>query len=640
MCGIAGAVGAWASPDEARQCVGEMLNAQSHRGPDDRGVSRPDEWSALGQVRLAVIDLTAAGHQPMELDGGRLSIVFNGEIYNYLELRAELVAAGRRFISETDTEVILHAFDVWGSSCCSRLNGMWAFAIYDRDRRTLFCSRDRFGEKPLHYAFSRGRFLFSSEIKGLLAADSELAEPDHTYIARFLRTSLVNDDERTFFKNVYALLPGHSMEVRVSAGVAEGTRPIRYWHYDLEHIRASYDFTDTAAVLRELLDDSVRLRLRSDVPVGTCLSGGLDSSSIVALAARRLHKPVRTFSSVYREPGYDEARYIDIVNSAYGTIPYQIESQPSTLMEIMPQIAWHQDEPTAAPGVYSQWHVMQMVAGKATVLLDGQGADEILGGYEPYFVDAVRSLGYQMLRAPGRESIASLFAGWRSAQERMHGHALRQLTLSYMDERSKRMIRRFRPVGHRTEVRADLLELAPGEDPWEITGPFSDRLSNVLYDATFKKSLPALLRYEDRNSMAFSVEARTPFLDYRVVEYSLALPLRDHIDGDWTKAALRRAMEGILPPEVQWRRDKLGYPTPLAVWLRGPFRTEVEEFIHSPEFRSRGVFDMRVVDELWRQHLSGERDASWNVWRWLALEYWFRTFIDGRKLQSRGSAAV
>jgi asparagine synthase (glutamine-hydrolysing) len=626
VCGIAGLLSP--NPENAETCVSAMLDVQRHRGPDDRGIWRSG-GVCIGQVRLSILDLSPAGHQPMLLDGGRLSIVFNGEIFNYIEVRKELQSRGHSFISGSDTEVILHAYDEWGPECCARFNGMWAFALWDERRRALFCSRDRFGVKPFYHAMDGGRFLFASEIKGLIAAAPGLAVPDEGYLARFLRTSLTDDDERTFFRDVRALLPGHSVYIEMDdAGVRMG-EPRRYWDFDRDRALATYDYADPSAQLRELLADSVRLRLRADVPVGTCLSGGLDSSSIVALASRQLGGPVWTFSALYPDTAYDESRFARLVNASFDTVPHEVFPKPGRLLDTFAELAWHQDQPSAGPGLYSQWHVMEAASRDVKVLLDGQGADELLGGYEPYYADYVRSLARQALRSPGGGQLADLSAGWSAARARLGGSLTRTLALGLMSEKAKRLVRPLRGQSGRPEVRAEFLGNWQGaEDAWAVRGPFEDRLSNVLYDAVFTKSLPALLRYEDRNSMAFSIEARTPFLDYRLVEFGLALPFDQRIRGDWTKWALRKAMEGTLPDEITWRRDKLGYPTPFAEWLRSDFRADAEEVILSREFRDRGIFDGDVVERMWREHLAGDRDNSWNVWRWLSVEFWYRTFID------------
>lgn len=606
-----------------------MLAMLRHRGPDGEGVYLEGPVG-LGHRRLAIIDLSEGGHQPMVLDGGRLAVVFNGEIFNYVELREELRALGREFTSESDTEVILHAYDVWGAAAFNRFNGMWAFAIYDREKRRLVCSRDRFGVKPFYWSLIGPEFSFASEAKALIAATPDLAEPNDRYLARFLRTSLTDDGEETFFARVRQLLPAHAMTVDLSGGRPRIERIERYWSLDVDRVRGTYDYSDTAGQLRELLEDSVRLRLRSDVPVGTCLSGGLDSSAIVALVARELNgAPVQTFSALYPQEDYDESRFVRIVNATYPTVPHEVWPEPGDLLEVMPHIAWHQDMPSAGPGLYSQWHVMQAAHGHVTVLLDGQGADEMLGGYHAYFVDYVRSRARETMLAPSPAALARLHREWHLARGMLGEDFAKQLVLSFLPEGTKRAVRLLLPAAERPDVRLDLLKLASDDDPWRVEGPFADRLANRLYDATLRQGLPALLRYEDRNSMAFSLEARTPFLDYRLVEYALTLPFGERIDGTWTKAVLRRALVGILPDEIVWRRDKKGYPTPLVEWLRTEFRRQVEEIIYSPEFRSRGVFEPSVVDAKWKEHIQGIRDNAWNIWRWLSVEFWYRIFIDG-----------
>ncbi|MCX8007093.1 MAG: asparagine synthase (glutamine-hydrolyzing) [Coriobacteriia bacterium] len=628
MCGIAGLLSHDAGATSAR--LSAMLATLEHRGPDDYGVHR-DGPVALGHRRLAIIDLTDGGHQPMILDGGRLAVVFNGEIFNYIELRDELRALGRRFESRSDTEVILHAYDVWGIDGFNRFNGMWSFAIWDRERRTLICSRDRFGVKPLYWALVDDEFLFASEVKALIAAKPELAEPNEPYLARFLRTSLTDDGEETFFRRVRQLLPAHTMVISLADGSPRVVSKTRYWALDVERVRETYDFEDTVGQFRALLEDSVRLRLRSDVPVGTCLSGGLDSSAIVALVSRQLRgAPVWTFSALYPFEAYDESRFVRIVNTGFPTVAHEVWPKPDDLLTVMPRIAWHQDMPSAGPGLYSQWHVMEAAHGEVTVLLDGQGADEVLGGYRPYFIDYIRSRARAVLASPSPAGLRRLAGEMRTAREMVGEDFARQLALSFTPEAVKRALRPLMPASERADGNPELLRLASDEDPWRVEGPFSDRLANRLYDATVRQSLPALLRYEDRNSMAFSLEARTPFLDFRLVEYSLVLPFDERIDGQWTKSILRRALAGILPDEVVWRRDKKGYPTPFAEWLRSEFRAQAEEVIFSPEFRRRAVFDPAVVESKWREHVEGLRDNSWNVWRWLAVELWYRIFIDRR----------
>lgn len=612
MCGIAGAIGIDGGANAER--VLRMVQIQRHRGPDDQGI-----WAhgpvVLGHARLSIVDLTSAGHQPMLSRDGRLAIVFNGEIYNFRGLRRQLTSLGERFESETDTEVILAAYRRWGRECLSHFNGMWGLAIWDAERRVLFCARDRLGVKPFYYhVTAEGTFLFASEIKAIVAVVR--VGPDHAHIARFLRTSLMDDVERTCFSGVRQLMAGCWLEVAVRADTVAVSTPTAYWSFDPELAAARYDCGRPVETLRGLLDDSVRLRLRADVPVGTCLSGGLDSSTIVALASGALREPVRTFSSIYEVPGYDEARFVHKVNKAFNTTAKVVTPHPARLRDVLPRIAYHQDQPCAAPGVFSQWHVMEMAAGDVKVLLDGQGADELLAGYVPYYVDYARSVSRGALRRPSPAALygaalAGLWAARRLGVQTVSG----MLTA--------------RRVRRNSEVRQDYLkDNLPNDAAVPRPGRvLDDPLGDRLIRDTFVVSLPALLRYEDRNSMAFSIEARTPFLDYRIVEFALALPIAERIHGPWTKYILRRAMDDVLPRDITWRRDKMGYPTPLAEWLRGAFRRDAEEIIFSSALADRGIYDDVVVKKMWAEHLTGYVDHSRSIWRWLSLEQWFESCL-------------
>lgn len=611
MCGIAGIVGAGAAEKAAR--LGSAIELQSHRGPDDRAVV--DLGSCvLAHNRLAIIDLPG-GHQPMSTPDGRYHVVFNGEIYNYVELREELERRGHEFRTRSDTEVILHAYEEWGSACQEKLNGMWGFAIWDVQAQELFCSRDRFGVKPLLYAVTEDGFLFASESKTLLRMDPGLAEPAEPEIHRFLRTGLLLEGGNTFFRRVRQLEPGHCLSV------SPGRRPVISRYYDLVRaIERQEVCEEPAERLRDLLEDSVRLRLRSDVPVGTCLSGGLDSSSIVALMSRLLGEPVHTFTSTYPGTGSDERHYVDRVVEAYGTVAHFIEPQMRDFSAVLPMLTWHQDAPSAAPGLYSQWHVMQLAHGKVTVLLDGQGGDEILGGYTGFYADYVAAL---LLDG----NVRRLFAEWHDIREQTRAFPLALAIRPLMPAALRRMTRRL--------MRGTALMTREFARTWSASQPnpvvaraLADRFNSSLYEALARTTLPALLHYEDRNSMAFSIEARTPFLDYRLVEYAMALPYAQKITGWRTKAPLRDAMVDVLPSEIVDRRDKMGFPTPFAEWLRSGLMSWVREVVLSPEARARQVTDLHAVAAMLAEHEAGRADRHWDIWRVLTLELWYRSFID------------
>jgi asparagine synthase (glutamine-hydrolysing) len=382
MCGIAG----FTYKDCARPAPGDavvaMCDAIQHRGPDAAAYFSAGPMT-LGHRRLSILDLSDAGTQPMASHDGRYIIVFGGEIYNYLELRDELRSRGARFRNQTDTEVILEAYRTWGHDCVRRFNGMWAFALYDRDQRSLFMSRDRLGIKPFYYLDAPDAFLFASEIKAILTVRPEQRTPHWGTIARFIPAGIFADGPETFFANIRSLMPGHNAVYRLDQGDLTFQR---YWTIEPEQFAESWRGQDPVEYLRELLHSSVKLHMRSDVPVGTCLSGGIDSSAIVCLMSQMRRDPVHTYSGIYADKDCAEKQYVDAVNRHVPTAPRSVYPEPQgDLLADLSKITWHQDNPTAGPGVYTQYHVMRRASGEVTVILDGQGSDELFAGYLPFF---------------------------------------------------------------------------------------------------------------------------------------------------------------------------------------------------------------------------------------------------------------
>lgn len=653
MCGIAGIA---ASDPELLRPLAAMTRALRHRGPDDEGYLLLDSRSgrtqayagadtlpelalpplpaaipggvdvALGHRRLAIIDLSAGGHGPMTSIDGRLAITYNGEVFNYLELREELRGLGHAFRTACDTEVLLAAYAEWGPAALHRLNGMWAFALYDARERRLFCARDRFGVKPFFYLGDGALFAFASEIKGLLAHPAASRTPNSTTLARFLAQGAIDETAETFLAGIRSLPAGHQL----SLDLATRRLAVERW-YELPAAEARLG---DPAELRALLEDAVRLRLRSDVDVGTCLSGGLDSSSLVALTARLRaatgNSGRRAFSVVYPDPELQEAAHIDTMVAATGAIGHRTTPTSSELLADLPALAWQQDEPFPSPGVYSQWRVMRLAreAG-VTVLLDGQGADEVLAGYHYHF-------GPYLAEIAGRDGWGAALRQARQASG-VTGRSL-GFFLSLLAHQTLPLPNRVRAWAVRRgvsqgrvpscllapELRA-LLTTAGVERHRPRPSLAAERRANIL-----TTSLPALLRYEDRNSMAFSVEARTPFLDYRLVERAMALPAGDLIRDGWTKALLRQAMAGVLPESVRLRRDKLGFATPETRWLtelapqvRGWLGTasrlgpqlaprELQRWLALPDAtlaRQPGLFRL-VSAELWLRALEGSRHVA------------------------------
>lgn len=632
MCGITGILNLSGEAVDAA-VLRRMNDVLAYRGPDDSGVY-VDRNVGLGHRRLSIIDLSPTGHQPMTNEDGTIWLVFNGEIYNYLELIPVLQEKGHHFKSRSDSEVILHAYEEWGERCVERFNGMWAFAIWDAKASKLFLSRDRFGVKPLYYYAAPGRFYFASEIKSLLVAAPEARQPNYPYLYHFLPSGALDDGEETFFQDVKQLLPAHSLIVQKS-----GRQIVNYWRYDPEATRKRYQYSCPEETLRELLFDSVRLRLRSDVPVGTCLSGGLDSSSIVCLASQILDHPIKTFSCLYDDNECNERPFVDAVNVHAQTDAYPVCPSGQDLFDVFPKLVWHQDEPTAGPGLYSQWHVMAAAHGKVKVLLDGQGGDELLAGYFTYFDAYLSCLIQDLIRTKQPIYLSSFLSAIREIRSVTNQPILSQQLQRYLPGRLTSLVRRATGLVKRVDPMAlivappvihdDLKGLVKGREiVRDQPRQFDNELNDLLYWHLVRQSIPALLHYEDRNSMAFSIEARTPFLDYRLVEFCLGLPYDVKMKNGVTKHVLRQAMKRDLPPAVCDRKDKKGYPTPMARWFREGAQAQLKEILYSKQTADRKIFNMDGIRFNVERHCEGKVDASWQIYRWVTTELWFRTFID------------
>ncbi len=575
--------------------------------------------------RLAILDLSPAGHQPMCDPSGRFWIVFNGEIYNYVELREELTGHGHAFLTGSDTEVLLAAWATWGEAMLDRLNGMWGLAIWDAKERTLFAARDRFGVKPFYYRVADGRMTFASELKPLVldAPRTPSLPAVHDLLAR----DWVVHRPETFFEGVRQLPAGHCMRVAAASVGGAGTPVVRRW-WDLDPGR-QLALAPAAAVerFRELFDDAVRIRLRADVPVGTCLSGGLDSTSIAVTAAGFLPHALRTFSVAYDEGGaFDERPWMREANAAARADAMTVVPDGSDLWDTLEDIVWHQEEPAAGPGLYSQWHVMKL-AGRGgagmKVLLDGQGGDELLAGYHRYYFLHLRDL-----LARGRTAaFARAFWGVAVGQKLGVAQSAAKVARPFLPRAAFEWARRTFGQGKDRVLGAALRPYAAPEPmpPGRFDSALSDQLA---WDMT-ARFLPSLLRYEDRNSMAFSIETRLPFLDYRLAEFVFALTDERRIEGVTTKAILRHALGPRVPAPILARRDKMGYETPTDVWLRGRERDRLRATLLASDARTQPYLERRELTRALDDYLAGRRAIGLQVWRWLHLELWLRQFFDG-----------
>ncbi len=592
-----------------------MTAVQHHRGPDDRGVELlEDDTVGLGHNRLSIIDLSKAGHQPMSDAAGRLTIVFNGEVYNYRELKREL--SGYPFRGDSDTEVVLAAYERWGEACLERFVGMFAFAIWDVGKKHLFCARDRLGVKPFYYARHGGRFLFASEIKALLVAGVP-AEPDEESWGLYLTHGVYELPGHSFFKAVQALPPAHAMTV-----AADGAqKQWRYW--DLaERAAEPFDAADDAAAdeVRALLEDSVRLRLRADVPVGVMLSGGLDSAAVMTTVDRLLPQggEIETFTGVFGDPRYDEDDLSDKVprqtrwRRSFTSFPVE------KVWELVDQAVWHQEAPFGGVStlLYHQAHELAKERG-VTVLLEGQGGDELFAGYgyfrPPYYLDLLESGGWRALR---RELKVTPGGGrdWLS-QTRLLQEGLEKPV--YYDGSS--------------HLRSDCIsgDIRKNAASPVYPTPFSDHLRNALYRDLCVTKLPRVLRMNDRVSMAYSRELRQPLIDHRLAEHAFRLLGGQKIRGGQGKFLLRHAMRRDLPDEVRGAPKRF-VVTPQREWLAGPLAGAVTDIVESREFRERGLFDVVAVRRAWKEFQKGEFANSFFVWQWVNTELWFRRFADGK----------
>ena len=546
-----------------------MIGSIVHRGPDDEGVM-VDGAVGLGSRRLAILDLSPAGHMPMTSDDGSLTIAYNGEVYNFIELRAELEALGHRFRSHTDTEVILAAYAQWGPECLPKFNGMWGFAILDRRRQVLFCARDRFGVKPFHYLRTPSSFVFGSEIRQLLPF-VERRKVRVELLRTFLISGICDHTDHTFFEGIEKLGGGHSL----TYDLRSNERTIRRW-YDLPRVDLrGAGMEEVVAEFERRFRLSVELRLRSDVRVGTCLSGGLDSSVIAAVASR-LHaerggrEPFRAVTAISTMRETDESSYAKAVVDRCGLEWITTRPDHAEFVRHLDHAIAVQEEPFPTPSMIMQYFVMKAVREAGiTVLLDGQGGDETLLGYPIYRGMYLRWLFRN--RGP-----LQAMSGW--AQFRRTGHVSPIDMLRYVAG-SESAASRFRAYKwkHRY-LRGDFPMPEIIRSRSEASADFFDLQRLEI----FRTILPSLLRYEDRNSMAWSVESRLPFLDYRVVELSCSIPAEQKLHEGWSKYVLRRFAERVVPPEVAWRKSKFGFEAPDADWLRPLLPRMRESVVASP----------------------------------------------------------
>ncbi len=638
MCGIAGFVllngGGSDAPgfDHARR-LGAMIGTIRHRGPDDEGV-----WSdgicGLAHARLSIIDLSPAGHQPMGSPDGRIWVSYNGEIYNFMELRRELEGLGHVFRSRSDTEVLVHGYAAWGVDMVNRLRGMFAIALWDRDARRLLLVRDRFGKKPLHWCRVGNALVFGSEIKAILAWPGIDRSPDMTAIDDYLSLQYV-PAPRTAFAAIRKLPAAHLMVVEAGHGAAGAGEVRRYWQLprpDAAKIRRPA--AQLAGELIERLTEAVRLRLISDVPLGAFLSGGVDSSAIVALMSRLGAAPVKTFSIGFPNAEFDETRYARIVAERYETDHEELIVEPDAAA-VIPRLVWHYGEPFADPSMVPTYYVSQLARQKVTVALNGDGGDEAFLGYGRYAT--CRSLSrLDHLPASLRRAACGAIARLPAPVHRRYGRRLNALaglldgagtpasqryafTIVYFMDYQKREGYADAMGGYLDGSALDQLDPYFAQAPNLVTGANWADIHTYLPDDLMVKV--------DVASMAHALETRSPLLDHVLMEWAAALPYEVKMEGGETKAIFKKALEPYLPREVLYRK-KMGFGCPVGDWLRHELREMAHDVLLSSAATARGIFRRDYVERLLAEHVSGRVQHDTRLWALLMLELWFRMWVD------------
>ena len=625
MCGFVGILNK--TPDAANAGIlRKMASAISHRGPDEEGIFI-DEGLGFFHKRLSVIDL-ATGRQPMSYDG--CTIVYNGEIYNFIELREDLVREGHRFITSSDTEVILHLYKKYGNECINMLNGMFAFVIYDKTNRKLLFARDHFGIKPLYWYNDEKKILFGSEIKALLAHPEIRAEANIDNLQEYLTFQFILGED-TMFRDIHKLMPGHYMSYCLDSGEF---KTVNYWqpNFKIDPFHTEEYFI---AGLREIIEDAVRQQLRSDVPLGTYLSGGIDSTLVTILASRFHTGSIKAFSGVFTEgPEFNELKYARIAAEAANAELLEVYPTEQEFIDLLPRLIYHLDEPVAGPGLFPQYIVSRHAANHVKVVLGGQGGDEIFGGYTRYLVayleQALKGAIYETNEE--REhivSLSSILPNLPSLKQYvpMMKNFWGDGAFEPMDRRYFRLLDRM--AGTKKYFDDDFLK---NRDEEAIFSRFMASFNNNDTKSYFNKmthfdmhgSLPGLLQVEDRMSMACSIESRVPLLDRRIVDLISVMPAGMKFMGGELKYLLKKTMKDVIPPEILNRKDKMGFPVPLHIWSKNMAKDFILDVLLSKKSRERNIINSKYIEQL----VDNEQPFGRGLWGILCLELWFNQFID------------
>ena len=629
MCGIAGIVSAQAGDRIEAETIHRMCEAIVHRGPDDEGIF-VKHGTGLGMRRLSIIDV-AGGHQPVFNEDGTIWVVFNGEIYNFPELRSELESRGHRFYTHTDTEVIVHLYEEMGTDCLQKLRGMFGLALYDEQEGKLLLARDRLGKKPLHYALANGRLYFGSEIKAILAVASELARVNQKALLQYMYFGYV-PDPLTAFEPIQKLPPGHFLEFRCGEA-----RVQKYW--DLPQY-STHQPKSEAECLEELehhLTEAVRIRLLSDVPLGALLSGGTDSSTVVALMARASAKPVKTFAIGFQQDDFNESHYARLVAESFGAQHHELVLEPN-VVDTVETLTRSLEEPFGDSSMLPTYYVSCLARQHVTVALSGDGGDEIFAGYGRYRIQSRRQFFEHIpgwMRRWYRERLYPRLPG------SMHGRKFAYSVSLPWRERYVDAISFLPAFEREMPLLSDAFRAKVGdiEDPQNImlryfeNAPAHDPVSQMLYVDTKTYMVADILTKVDRMSMATSLEVRAPILDHVLVEWVTGLPPEWKLRGNRQKYILRKLAERVGVPKEVLHRRKQGFALPLVHWIRNELKDLLLTVLLEPRTLQRGYFNPRGVRQLLDEHFQGRRVHSGRIWRLLMFELWHRNFLEGFRMR-------
>ena len=630
MCGICGKLYHGEDKKVDKELVRKMAFVLNHRGPDDEGVYVKDNVG-LGHKRLSILDLSPAGHQPMTNEDGSIWIVFNGEIYNFLDLRDELQKKGHTFMSRTDTETIIHLYEEKGVECVHDLRGMFAFAIWDERKHRLFCARDRAGKKPLVYAHTKDAFLFASEIKSLLIDPSIKRDIDSTALHHFLTYQYI-PSPHTGFAGIKKLPPAHILICE------KGTITIkRYWNLSYQkklHLPSVKDYGES---FKDVFEEAVKVRLRSDVPLGAFLSGGIDSSLVVAVMSGLMNQPVKTFSIGFKEEQYDETPFARMIAEKYGTEHHEFVVEPNAI-DVLPKLVWYYNEPFADSSAIPTYYVSRMTREHVTVALNGDGGDESFAGYERYLADKLAAYYKCVPRFLREGVIRKVIDLLPYSTNRKHFiRRLKRFVNGISEIPERRYVRWI--CFFDIEMKRDLYtpsfsELTREVDSVDLTVQWYKKsdaehfLDKTLFVDVMSYLPEDLLVKVDIASMANSLEARSPFLDHKVMEFAASLPADLKLRGIETKYLLKHTLSDSVPKEILHRR-KMGFGVPLDVWFRKDLKEMAYDLLLDKKCIDRGYFQKGAVQRLLDEHVSEQYDHSYRIWALLFLELWHTMFIDG-----------